>query len=180
MHSETAHVEVYGPIRELCDGGYTWCPEGLITNVLHCDLVPRKGGRVWQSGSMCGGTDSGAYSDCVQVHRFENIYFNSVKWIIRFLTCSKPSSKIACQNLSEEFWFKGQITHYKSDQASWTLMYICQYPAAAPEPAAATHPTRRNCFMSPFTAVGFQVCGRSDLQHSGLRRRATKLKSGAA
>ena len=23
MHSETAHVEVYGPIRELCDGGYT-------------------------------------------------------------------------------------------------------------------------------------------------------------
>ena len=22
MHSETAHVEVYGPIRELCDGGY--------------------------------------------------------------------------------------------------------------------------------------------------------------
>ena len=180
MHSETAHVEVYGPIRELCDGGYTWCPEGLITNVLHCDLVPRKGGRVWQSGSMCGGTDSGASSDCVQVHPSENIYFNSVKWIICFLTCSKPSSKIACQSLSEEFWFKGQITHYKSDQASWTLMYICQYPAAAPEPAAATHPTRRNCFTSPFIAVGFQVCGRSDLQHSGLRRRATKLKSGAA
>jgi hypothetical protein len=89
-------------------------------------------------------------------------------------------SRIACQNLSEEFWFKGQITHYKSDQASWTLMYICQYPAAAPEPAAATHPTRRNCFMSPFIALGFKVCGRSDLQHSGLRRRATKLKSGAA
>jgi len=59
-------------------------------------------------------------------------------------------------------------------------MYICQYPAAAPEPAAATHPTRRNCFMSPFIALGFKVCGRSDLQHSGLRRRATKLKSGAA
>ena len=126
------------------------------------------------------GTDSGASSDCVQVHRFENIYFNSVKWIIRFLTCSKPSSKIACQSLSEEFWFKGQITHDKSDQASWTVIYICQYPTAAPEPAAATYPTRRNCFMSPFIAIGFQVCGRSDLQQSGLRRRATKLKSGAA